>query len=198
MIHADHRPIGRDGLHLQAVDLQEFERLRGRGAGHPAYRRVQRHQVLERDLAEDHSLRLGRHAFLGFDRRVQTGRPAAVERDPALELVHHLDGAVLHDVVDVAVQQSVGVQRFLHGPVNRQVAIVEEIPASEGALHGVDSGVGQRDVVASRIDGEVLAGRAGRAPSGRPRRPGRGRPIRRRQSPAERAPRRSGWSRPRR
>jgi hypothetical protein len=30
--------------------------------------------------------------------------------------------------------------------VNRQIAIIEKIPASEGALYGVDSGVSQRHV----------------------------------------------------
>ena len=132
--------------------------MRGGGAGHAAYHRVQRDQVLERDLAQDHSLRLGRHALLDFDGGVQTGGPAAVKSDPALKFVHHLDGAILHDVVDVAAQQGVSVQRLLDGPVNRQTAIVEKVPASDGDFDGVDSGVGQSGVVASRIDGEVLAG----------------------------------------
>ena len=79
-------------------------------------------QVLQRDLAQNHALRLGRHALLGFDGGVQPGRPAAVLRDPALELVHHLDGAVLDHVIHVAAQQRVGMQRVLHGGVDGQIA----------------------------------------------------------------------------
>ena len=42
MIDADHRAVGRYGLDLQAVDAEELQRLRGGGAGHAAYHRVQR------------------------------------------------------------------------------------------------------------------------------------------------------------
>jgi hypothetical protein len=54
------------------------------------------------------------------------------------------------------VQQGVSVQRLLDGLVNRQIAVVEETPASEGALHGVNAGVGERHLVGSGIDGEAL------------------------------------------
>ena len=114
--------------------------------------------MLERNLAEDRSLRLSRHAFFGLDGCVQTGGPAAVECDPALELVHHLDGAVLDDVVDIAMEQGVSVQRLVDGRVDRLVGFVEETAACQGGLDGVDSGVGERDVVAAGIDREVLAG----------------------------------------
>ena len=70
---------------------------------------------------ENHSLRLWRHAFFRFDRGVQTGRPAAVLRDPALELVHHFDGAVLHQVIHVAPEQSMGVQGILHRGESRRL-----------------------------------------------------------------------------
>jgi hypothetical protein len=102
-------------------------------------------------------LRLCRHALLGFDGGVQTRGPAAIESDPALELIDHLDGAVFDDVVDVAVQQGVSVKRILDGLVNRQTAIVKEIPASQGILYCANSSVGQRHIVGSRIDREVLS-----------------------------------------
>src|SRR4029077_12022623 len=81
MIDTDPRVVGRYGFDVEAIDAVELQRLSGGGAGHAAYHRVQRDQMLERDLAEDHSLRLRRHAFFGFDGGVQTGGPAAIERD---------------------------------------------------------------------------------------------------------------------
>ena len=48
---------------------------------------------------------------------MESGRPAAVERDPALEFIHHLDGAAFDQVIHVAAEKGVGFERVLHGGV---------------------------------------------------------------------------------
>ncbi len=61
----------------------------------------------------------------------RSGRPAAILRDAALELVHRFDGAVLDQVIDVAAQQCVRVERILDGGQQRQILFVEQIAAAE-------------------------------------------------------------------
>ena len=52
-------------------------------------------------------------AFLGLERGLQAVGPMAIGDDPARELVDHADAAVPDDVVDVAPQERVRVQRAI-------------------------------------------------------------------------------------
>ena len=115
MIHADHGPVGRNHLYRHFIDLFELERLRCCGPGHSADLWIQRHQMPQGDRAQDHSLTFLGYALLNLDRSVESGRPAPVLRDAALEFVDHFYDAVLHHVIHVAAQKHMGVQRILHG-----------------------------------------------------------------------------------
>ena len=73
----------------------------------------------------------GRNAFFDLDRRVKSGRPAAVKRHAAAKFVHHLHNAIFDHVIHIAAQQSVGVQRILQSRVDRQVAFIKKIAATQ-------------------------------------------------------------------
>ena len=112
---------------------------------------------MERDGSENPALRLQRQAFLGFNRRVQSGRPAPVLRDAAFEFVHGFDGAVFHQVIHVSAQQRVGVEGILNGGEQREVLLGEQIAAAERSFDGADAGVGKRDVPGVFIEREMAA-----------------------------------------
>ena len=69
--------------------------------------------VLEGDGRERLVLALDLDLLLGFDRLVQAVAPAPPRHQAAGELVDDDDLAVLHHVVDVAVEQRVGAQRLV-------------------------------------------------------------------------------------
>ena len=79
----------------------------------PQRTRIQADQSLQRDRAQNASLRAQPQPLLGFERGLQAGGPAPVLGHAALELVHQLDGAVADDVIHVAAQQHARVQRRL-------------------------------------------------------------------------------------
>ena len=104
--------VGRDLDHRQLVDLHELGRLGQRRTGHPRELVVHPEVVLQRDRRERLVLLLDAHALLRLDRLVQTLGPAPSLEDPAGELVDDLDLAVDHRVVDVALEQRLGLQRL--------------------------------------------------------------------------------------
>ena len=67
--------------------------------------------MLQGHRAEDPSVAAAGQSFLGLQRRLQAVRPVTVLHHAAGELVHELDPAVAHEVVDVAPQQDARVQR---------------------------------------------------------------------------------------
>ncbi|GIX27593.1 MAG: hypothetical protein KatS3mg123_1474 [Burkholderiales bacterium] len=73
---ADHRLVGGNHHHLQAVDLLELVGLGVRRAGHAGELAVQAEVVLEGDRGERLVLLLDRHPFLRLHRLVQALRPA--------------------------------------------------------------------------------------------------------------------------
>ena len=118
---ANHRAVRRDHRYRQLVDFPEFFGLRGGGARHAADPFIHSGEALHRDGAENASLGLQRHAFFGLDGGLQTGRPAAVLRDAAFELVDQFHGAILDDVIDIAPEQRVRVQGVLDRGQNPKI-----------------------------------------------------------------------------
>ena len=90
-------------------------------------------------------LLLDADALLGLDRLVQALRPAAAFHDPAGELVDDLDLAVLDDVVDVAVEERLRLQRLVQVVGELPVARVVEVVDPERALDRLDRAVHRRD-----------------------------------------------------
>ena len=137
--------VRRDLDDIQVVDLDELLLLGLRGTGHPGELLVEAEVVLERDRRERDVLLLDRHALLGLDRLVEALRPAAAFHDPARELVDDLDLAVLDDVVDVALEERLRLQRLVQVVHELHVAGVVEVLDPERALDLVDRGLGRRD-----------------------------------------------------
>jgi hypothetical protein len=62
---------------------------------------------------------------------MEPGWPAAVEGNPAFELIHHLNDAVLDQVIHVPAKKSVGFEGVLKGRVELKIAFFEEVAAAE-------------------------------------------------------------------
>ena len=99
--------------------------------------RVQRDVRLHGDRVQHLALGGGVEALLGLDGRLQTVRPAAALGHPAAHLVDQLDAAVADDVVDVAVQQRVGVQGHVDRGQLLDVVVGVQVDAAELRLDGL-------------------------------------------------------------
>ncbi len=89
---------------------------------------------------------------------MESGRPAAVERDPALEFIHHLDGATFDQVFHVTAKKRMGFERVLHDCVEFQIALLEKIAAAECVFNRANAAVRQGGVMGTHID-RVVHGR---------------------------------------
>ena len=74
---------------------------------------------------------------------MEAGRPAAIPGYAAFELIDGLNCIVLHNVIDIAAQQHMGMQGILHGAEEGRVFVLVQISAGEGVLDGVDARVGE-------------------------------------------------------
>ena len=137
--------VRRDGHDRQLVDLAELGVLGHGRAGHAGELLVQAEVVLQRDGGQRLVLLAHEHALFRLERLVQALGVAAAFHDAAGELVDDLHLAVHHDVVHVAVEQELGLERLLQ--VVRQLAGrvgVDVVDAEHGldllqaALGGVD------------------------------------------------------------
>ena len=155
MIDANHRTVGRDHFDVEIVHLAEVAGLRGGRAAHAADGGIERHEILHRDRSEHAALHLRRHALLPLERGLQAARPAPVAHDASLEFVNREHLAVLHDVVDIAMQQRVRVQRLLHRGHHRAAVVGIEI-TPEMAFNRGEAGRRQRDIAAALVGGIVL------------------------------------------
>ena len=165
-VDADEDAVGRDGDHVELVDLVELVRLGHGGAGHARELLVHAEEVLERDRGEGLRLLLDLHAVagvLGLDGLVQPVGPLPALHEPARELVDDDDGeAALLLVADdgVALVALVQVVR-LHRVVDevRPLHVARRVEALDlGQFLGLaDALVGQVDGVLLLLDLEVAA-----------------------------------------
>jgi hypothetical protein len=97
----------------ESVDIAEFLGFGGRRAGHAGQLVIHAEVVLERHGGQRLVFRLDGRAFLGFQRLVQTFRETPAGHLAAGELVDDDDLAALDDVVLVALEQLVRLQRLV-------------------------------------------------------------------------------------
>ena len=112
-------------MHL--VDLVQLGRLGLGGAGHARELRVEAEVVLQRDGGQGLVLRLDLHALLGLDRLVQALVVAAAGEHAPGELVDDEHLAVRDDVVLVALEQFLDLQRVVQIPDERGVRGLVEV-----------------------------------------------------------------------
>ena len=113
VLDAAQRPVRRDDDDVELVDLGELFGLGVGRAGHAGELLVLAEVVLEGDGRERLVLALDLDLLLGLDRLVQAVAPAAARHQAAGELVDDDDLAVLHHVVDVALEERVRAQRLV-------------------------------------------------------------------------------------
>ncbi len=127
------RVVGRDGDHVHLVDVEEFGRFGRGGAGHARKLGIHAEIVLEGDRGERLILGLDLHAFLRLDRLVQAVRPAAAIHHAPGELVDDDDLVVLDDIVDVALEHHIGLERLIEMVDDLGVLDVVQVAADQKA-----------------------------------------------------------------
>ncbi len=105
--------VGRDLDDLEPVDIHELVGFGQCRSGHAGELFVEAEVVLEGDRGQRLVLRLDFGVFLGFERLVQAFREAAAGHHAAGEFVDDDDFAGFDDVVLVALEQLVGLQRLV-------------------------------------------------------------------------------------
>ncbi len=157
VVDADHRPVGRDDHDVELVDLVELGRLGVGGAGHAGELVVHAEIVLEGDGGQGLVLALDLDPFLGLHRLVQAVAPAPPRHQPAGEFVddHHL--AVLDHVVDVALEQGVGLEGLVDVVQDLDVLRLVEVIDAEQLLDPGHPLLGQGRGLGLFVDG-VIAG----------------------------------------
>jgi hypothetical protein len=146
MIDPHHRAVGGYHGHAQPIELIDLAGRSAAGSRHPAQPLVPSQEVLQRDRPEDAAVIPRLETLFGLERRLQTVRPVAVVHDAAGELVHDLDPAVANDVVGVAPEEHLRVQRAVDSSKDRDVPLVVKRSASERLLDRLDPCVRQLDV----------------------------------------------------
>ena len=155
-----HRPVGRDRHDVELVDLAELGGLGHGRAGHAGELVVQPEVVLQGDRGEGLVLLLDLHALLGLDRLVHALVAAAAGEDAAGELVddHHL--AVHDDVVLVALEQLLGLDRVVEVADERGVDRLVEVVDAEVVLDLLDAGLEDADGALLLVDLVVVVAAA--------------------------------------
>ena len=143
LVEADHRAVGGDGDHLEAVDPGQLSSLGLSRSGHPGQFLVEAEVVLEGDGGQGLVLLLDRHSLLGLDGLVDAVRPPAPFQHPAGELIDDPDLAVDHDVVLIPLVQLLGLQRGVELVDQIGGDLVVQVVHAQGGLDGVDSVLGR-------------------------------------------------------
>ena len=101
MIGPLHRLIGGYNDHVEAIDLVQFKGFGIGGAGHPRQFAVDAKIVLESSGSQGLAFILDINALFGFDRLVQTFRPAASRHGATGMLIDDDDLVILDDVIHI-------------------------------------------------------------------------------------------------
>ena len=113
IIDALDRHIGGNVADIELVDVHEFGRFGQRRAGHAGQLAVEAEIILEGDRGQGDVFGLDRDLLLGFQRLVQAVGIAAAFHHAAGEFVDDDDLVVLDDVILVALEQLVRLQRLV-------------------------------------------------------------------------------------
>ena len=111
-ILAGDRPVRRDDVDVEFVDVVELGGFRLRGAGHARQLLIEPEIILDRDRRERLRLAIDLHAFLRLDRLVQAIAPAAARHFAAGVFVDDDDLVFLDDVLHVLLEEAVGAQQL--------------------------------------------------------------------------------------
>ena len=114
-VETGHGTVGRDGHHIEFVDVPKLTRLGLGGTGHTGELVVHTEVVLQGDCREGLGGGLYLHPFLGLDGLVETVAVTATLHDTACLLVDNLDFPVVDDIFVVFLEEGVCFQKLCHG-----------------------------------------------------------------------------------
>ena len=158
IVDADHRLIGRNHDHLEAVNFLELDRFRVGRAGHARQLLVHAEVVLERDGRERLVLGFDLDVLFRLDRLMQPVAPSPAGHQPPGEFIDDDHFAVFDDVIDVALEQRVRAQPLVRVMQQQNVARVVQVLDAEQLLDPRHAVLGERDGAHLLVDGVVLFG----------------------------------------
>ena len=107
-IRAPHRPIGRNHVHVEFVDIVKLCGLRLGRAGHSCQLLIKPEIILDCDRRQSLRLAIDLHAFFCFHGLMQSIAPAAPWHFAPGEFIDDDDLVILDDVLDILLKQTVG------------------------------------------------------------------------------------------
>ena len=152
LIDAGEGSMRGDRHDMEAVGAGELGGLGLGGAGHARQLVVHAEVVLERDRGEGLVLLLDLHALLGLDRLMQALGPASALEDASGELVDDAHFAVLDDVLLVALEQFLGLERRLKLMHEVLRDLVVHVLHAERPFDRFDAGIGGSDRALLLVD----------------------------------------------
>ena len=111
MVNANAREVGRNDDNLQPVKLVQLVGSLAGGSRHPRQTGVVFDKMMKRDRIQNPALRLNSYTFFRFQSRLQSARPLPILSDSTGELVDQFDGIMAHQIVDISLEQDIGLQR---------------------------------------------------------------------------------------
>ena len=157
LVNALHRTVRRHDDDGQLVNLEELVLLGLRRARHAAELSVHAEIVLKGDRGERLALALNLHAFLRFDRLVQSVRVTSSDHESSRELIDDDDLIIAHDIIAVALHQRLGAQRRREAVRKLQILGRVKILYADDALHLQDGFICRRDSLLLLVHLVVLA-----------------------------------------
>ena len=136
--------IGRNGKHVELVDLHEFFRFGFRCTGHAGQLFVHAEVILECDRGECLVLLLDAKSLFGFNRLMEAVAPAAARHQAPCKFVDDHHFAILHHVLHVALEKRVRLERLVDVVEDLHVRRIEEVVYAEQALGTADAFFSQR------------------------------------------------------
>ena len=127
------------------------------GSSHATQPRIAAQEPMQCEGPEHSSVRPSFEALLRLERGLQAIGPVSIGDDAARELVDDFNAPVADDVVDVATQQRVGMQRAVHLGQESKVLHPVKAAAPKDTFDMLDACVGQLDIPPVFIGVEVHA-----------------------------------------
>src|SRR5262249_16113888 len=155
IFNSNERAVGGNDHDVELINFFEFGGFGFRCTGHAGKFLVHPEVVLEGDRGEGLVFALNLHAFLGFNRLMQTIGPAAAGHLSSGEFIHDDDFAVFVDVVDVVFIKRVRAQRLVDVMDDFHVRGIVKVAKTQQAFGLADAFFGQRRSAVLFVDGVV-------------------------------------------
>ena len=155
ILFAQQRAVGGNHHHLQLINLVELRCFCLGCSGHAGQLFIQAKIILEGDGRQRLRFALNLHAFFGFNRLMQTVRPAPSRHQASGELVNDQDFAVLHHVLNIFAVHGMGFHRGFNVVLHRPVFRIGNILDPQQAFHLVPALVGDHRVLMLLVHDEV-------------------------------------------